>query len=89
MSMNYGEDTAGIHFTWKPERDVVEDVLVQLEAALAPFEARPHWGKLHDLASAGLAPRYPRWADALALRAKLDPEGRFANAYTNRVLGPV
>src|SRR5829696_4053350 len=46
MSMNYGRDTVGIHFTWKPEQDAVENMLVQLETSLAPFEARPHWGKL-------------------------------------------
>src|SRR5215207_9315831 len=28
MSMNYGEETVGIHFTWKPERESVEDMLV-------------------------------------------------------------
>jgi xylitol oxidase len=46
MSMSYGEDTVGIHFTWKPEREPVEEMIVRLEAALAPFGARPHWGKL-------------------------------------------
>ena len=30
------------------------------------------------LTAAELAPRYPRFADALALRAELDPGGRFA-----------
>ena len=57
--------------------------------AVAGAGARPHWGKLHPLTAAELAPRYPRFADALALRASLDPEGRFANAYTDQVLGPV
>jgi FAD-linked oxidoreductase len=49
---------------------------------------RPHWGKLHELDAAALAPRYPRFADAVALRDRVDPEGRFANPYTDRVLGP-
>src|SRR5438105_1577140 len=46
MSPHNGQDTAGFHFTWMPDQDTVEEVLVDIEAALAPFEARPHWGKL-------------------------------------------
>ena len=36
-----------------------------------------------------LAPRYPGWERFQAVRRRFDPEGRFANDYTNRVLGPV
>ena len=49
---------------------------------------RPHWGKLHGLDAARLAPRYPRFDDVRRVRAAVDPAGRFANAYTDRVLGP-
>jgi xylitol oxidase len=81
MSMNYGEDTVGIHFTWKPERDAVEDVLVQLEAALVPFEARPHWGKLFDADAAAIAPLYERMPDFISLVERLDPRGAFSNSW--------
>lgn len=50
---------------------------------------RPHWGKMHDLAAADLAERYPRFADFVTLRDELDPTGVFANPYLDRVLGPV
>jgi xylitol oxidase len=80
MSMNYGEDTVGIHFTWKPERDVVEDVLVQLETALVPFEARPHWGKLFNADAAAVAPLYERMPDFIRLVERLDPRGAFCNS---------
>jgi L-gulono-1,4-lactone dehydrogenase len=50
---------------------------------------RPHWGKMHGLDAAGLAERYPRFADFVALRDGLDPTGVFANPYLDRVLGPV
>ena len=60
-----------------------------VEAIMAPLEGRPHWGKLHFRDAAGLAPRYPRWDDFQAARRRTDPEGRFANAYTDRVLGGV
>jgi xylitol oxidase len=88
MSMNYGEDTVGIHFTWKPERDAVEDVLVQLEAALVPFEARPHWGKLFNADAAAIAPLYERMSDFNRLVERLDPRGAFSNSWLKaRVLG--
>lgn len=50
---------------------------------------RPHWGKLHHQTAATLSDRYPAWDKAQAVRRRLDPEGTFANAYTDRVLGPV
>lgn len=59
------------------------------EAVLDAAGGRPHWGKLHGLDAARLAPRYPRFEAFRRVRAAYDPEGRFANAYTDRVLGPV
>ena len=88
MSMSYGEDTVGIHFTWKPERDAVDDVLVQLEAALAPFGARPHWGKLFDAGAEAIAPLYERMPDFIRLVERLDPRGAFCNSWLRaHVLG--
>jgi xylitol oxidase len=88
MSMNYGEDTVGIHFTWKPEQDAVENVLVQLETALAPFEARPHWGKLFDAKAAAIVPLYERLPDFVRLVDRLDPRGAFRHSWLKtRVLG--
>jgi L-gulonolactone oxidase len=52
------------------------------------LDGRPHWGKLHWRDAASLAPAYPRFADFLAVRDKLDPDRVFGNAYTERVLGP-
>jgi xylitol oxidase len=88
MSPSYGEDAVCIHFTWKPERQAVGDVLVQLEAALAPFEARPHWGKLFDADAAAITPLYERLPDFVALIERLDPRGAFRNPWLRtRVLG--
>jgi L-gulonolactone oxidase len=36
-----------------------------------------------------LASRYPGWEKFQAIRGQLDPEGRFANPYLDRVLGPI
>ena len=60
-----------------------------VEAIMADYGGRPHWGKLHYLDAAALAPRYPRWQEFQAVRRELDPDGRFRNAYLDRVLGPI
>ena len=86
MSPQHGEDTLAIHFTWRPDQPAVERVLVAVEAALAPFSARPHWGKLFLAGSAELRPLYARAADFLALAERLDPRGAFRNAWLERVL---
>jgi FAD-linked oxidoreductase len=48
---------------------------------------RPHWGKEHDLAAADLRSLYPAFDAFVALRDRVDPAGRFRNAYLDRVLG--
>lgn len=60
-----------------------------VEAIMDSLGGRPHWGKLHFQTAASLAPRYERWGDFQAVRGRVDPDGRFANAYLDRVLGPV
>jgi FAD-linked oxidoreductase len=54
----------------------------------AEHGARPHWGKRHFHTAETLAPLYPAWDRFQAVRAELDPEGRFTNEYVGRVLGP-
>jgi xylitol oxidase len=88
LSPQYGQDTVGIHFTWKPEPDAVARVLVAVEAALAPYSARPHWGKTFSAEAADIAPLYERLPDFRALAGRLDPRGAFRNAWLERrVLG--
>ena len=60
-----------------------------VEAIMDDHDGRPHWGKLHHQRAATLAPRYPRWDEFRAVRARLDPHGRFANPELDRVLGPM
>ena len=61
----------------------------EVETLLAGYGGRPHWGKRHEQTAATLERRYPRWNDFRKVRKRLDPNGRFANDYTDRVLGPV
>jgi xylitol oxidase len=58
-----------------------------MEAALAPYEARPHWGKLFTTAPEQVRALYPRMDDFRALVAQADPEGVFGNTYLDTVLG--
>jgi L-gulonolactone oxidase len=60
-----------------------------VEQVMDEYGGRPHWGKRHFQTAETLRPRYPRWDDWQAVRARLDPKGRFVNAYAERVLGPV
>jgi FAD-linked oxidoreductase len=67
---------------WRPYFHAVAEIMDELDG-------RPHWGKRHFHTAATLRSRYPDWDRFQAVRARLDPEGRFANAWTERVLGPV
>jgi L-gulono-1,4-lactone dehydrogenase len=58
-------------------------------AIMDDLDGRPHWGKRHFHTAETLRPRYPRWDRFQAVRARLDPNGLFANRWTERVLGPV
>jgi alditol oxidase len=88
MSPQYARDTVGFHFTWLPDQTAVERILVDLEAVLAPFGARPHWGKVFLATAADIAPLYERMPDFVRLVERLDPRGAFRNAWLEtRVLG--
>ncbi|HTZ65498.1 MAG TPA: D-arabinono-1,4-lactone oxidase [Solirubrobacteraceae bacterium] len=67
---------------WEPYFRAVEAIMQELGG-------RPHWGKRHFQTAATLRERYPEWDRFQALRTRLDPNGRFANEFTDRVLGPV
>jgi L-gulono-1,4-lactone dehydrogenase len=60
-----------------------------VEDIMNDYSGRPHWGKLHFQTAETLAPRYPLWDEFQRVRAQLDREGRFSNAYLDRVLGRV
>jgi xylitol oxidase len=88
MSPQHGRDTVAIHFTWLPQQEAVTRVLIEIEAALAPFAARPHWGKLFLADAETIAPLYERHADFAALIERTDPRGAFRNEWLERrVLG--
>ncbi|MEU4694210.1 D-arabinono-1,4-lactone oxidase [Actinoplanes sp. NPDC023714] len=87
LSPNHGRDSLALHFTWIADTEAVLPVVADLERALAPFEARPHWGKIFTANPADLHAAYPRFADFAALAARFDPAGKFRNEYLNALLG--
>jgi xylitol oxidase len=86
LSPAYGRDSLAVHFTWHPDSEAVLPVVDALQTALAPFGARPHWGKVFTTDAAEVAALYPRHADARALRGHLDPDDVFGNAFLDTYL---
>lgn len=86
LSPAYGRESCclAVHayrgMAWQPYFRAVERLMWDLDG-------RPHWGKLHFQTFQTLRGRYPAWDEFQAVRARLDPIGRFRNAYTDRVLG--
>jgi xylitol oxidase len=88
MSPQYRQASVALHFTWTREPEAVARVLVDLEAALAPFGARPHWGKAFRATATDVAPRFERLPDFARLAQRLDPRGAFRNDWLERhILG--
>ena len=68
LSTACGRPTLALHFTWVNDEPRVMSFLPTLEAALAPFDARPHWGKLTAMSDEQVAARVARWDAFEALR---------------------
>jgi xylitol oxidase len=81
MSPCYRRPSLAIHFTWKPDWDSVRRLLPVIETELAPFQPRPHWGKLFTLAPAQLQSRYEKLPEFKELVKEFDPQGRFRNVF--------
>lgn len=88
VSPAYGRPTVGLHFTWVPDVSVAGPAMAAVEGALAPFEARPHWGKIFAVDPGRVRALYPRMEDFDRLVRRRDPEAKFTNAFTQRYLGP-
>jgi len=86
LSTAYGRDTAyvAIHqYAGLPYRSYFD----LFESIVAGVAGRPHWGKVHTLGTGRLRALYPRYDEFRRVRAEVDPEARFGNAYLTQVLG--
>lgn len=86
MSPHYKQDCMAIHFTWQQDWPSVQKVLPVIEEKLAPFNGRPHWGKLFTMSPAQLQPLYPNRQRFVELCHTYDPQSKFANAFLNEFI---
>jgi len=87
LSPFYRRPSLTIHFTWKRRQTEVARLLPEIEAALAPFQPRPHWGKLFAMEPEDIGSLYPRFDDFWRLAKSFDPKGKLRNAFLERLLG--
>lgn len=86
LSTAYGRETAyiAVHMYHRAPH---EAYFTAVERIMTAHGGRPHWGKLHSRDAGHLGAAYPRHAEFLRLRDRLDPDRVFGNAYLRRVLG--
>lgn len=89
LSTAYKRPSVAIHFTWKPEWPAVRQLLPVIERELAPFGARPHWGKLFTMAPAQFTKLYDHLPDFQKLAAQYDPKGKFRNDFLSKTVLPL
>ncbi len=86
MSLNYQQDSVGIHFTLKQDWANVQKMLPLVEEALRPYNPRPHWGKLFTMPAAEIQASYEKLPDFQQLAQKYDPTGKFRNAFLDQYI---
>lgn len=86
ISPFYEQDSITLSVSGEPGTDYWE-YLKDVDTILRQYGSRPHWGKLHFLGADDVTALYPRAGDFRALRAKIDPEGRFLNDHLQQLFG--
>jgi len=66
--------------------EAVRQLLPLLEKQLAPFQARPHWGKLFTVPPKQVQALYERLSDFQDLLRHYDPQGKFRNAFLDKFI---
>lgn len=86
LSPAYGRETVTISVHEAADRPFVS-FFAAVEAVFRRYDGRPHWGKIHTRSAAELRELYPRWDEAMAVRRRFDPAGRFLNEHLRRLFG--
>jgi xylitol oxidase len=86
LSPAFARTSIAFHCTWQNDPGVPALVAL-IEAALSPFNFRPHFGKLFNVGNEHLVKVLPRFQDFVDYAQKMDPTGKFRNEFTNRLLG--
>lgn len=85
LSPFYKRDTTVISVSGAPGTNYWP-YLRDVDAALQPFDARAHWGKIHFMTRERLVDLYPELDTFLAVRREFDPNGVFLNDHTRALL---
>ncbi len=80
LSPAFGRETVTISIHQAAELPY-RDFFADAEAIFRNHRGRPHWGKMHWHTARELRDLYPQWDAFLAVRARVDPHGRFLNPY--------
>jgi FAD/FMN-containing dehydrogenase len=91
LSPSHGRDTCYFGFVvyYAADGSLSEEgdsFLRAVERALAEEGGRPHWGKYFDESLYDWSALYPQWEAFRQVREALDPQHRFANAFTTALL---
>ena len=86
MSPCYQQASVTIHFTWKQDWPAVQKLLPVIERELAPFHAKPHWGKLFTMSPAHLASLYEKLPAFRQMLKQYDPTGKFRNDFLDKYI---
>lgn len=86
LSAQSGRDSTSISVSGEIGRDYLP-FLKAVDTTLRPFNARPHWGKLHFLERDRIAEIYPDFARFQQIRKQFDPNNLFLNPYLAALFG--
>lgn len=78
LGLTGGTPSLAVHFTWRPGPGVA-DAVAAVEQQLAPYDARPHWGKVFSVPTERLEHLYPRLPDFRRHVRAVDPDGTFGS----------
>ena len=87
MSPCFRQACVAVHFTWIQNWPAVSKLLPLIERELAPFDARPHWGKLFTTEPERLQSLYEKLPAFRRLLRDYDPRGKFRNGFLDRFIG--
>ena len=87
LSPSHGQETCYFGFVvyYAEDGSLSEEgqsFLHSVERVMAAQGGRPHWGKYFDESLYDWPTLYPRWEEFRRVREALDPQHRFANAFT-------
>ncbi|NUR01659.1 MAG: FAD-binding protein [Streptomyces sp.] len=86
LSPAYQRPSVALHFTWINDAAAAAAAVAVVEEALGGLDPRPHWGKVFGMSPDHVRDAFPRIEDFEALVHRIDPAGKFTNAFTDRFI---